>query len=599
MLSMKSTKSCIAPVGLLAWLMAWAAAVPAQSRSALGPTATEAREQNPFRLEGTIRGPHGGAQGVQVHVDLRDMRERRPFTTLTSRTDAEGRYTFDLSRYDIPEFGMEVYTTSPRFIRQSQILRRSRLDLPALLDFTLQPGAIARGVVVDGDGNPLEDVLAGGNNLQTQRSNREGEWEVFGLPMGPSEILFTKEGYAEVVLTVSATEPTILDGYRVEMQSARALRGAVVDRAGNGVARATVRFLQAGRFRTERGDRDGRFEFVGVPEELAGSVLEVAAPGFLPGRRELTPAEEESLEARVVVDNGVWLAGHASLASGDGAAGAIVRLGRGERDVGPQALVASDGSWRLGPLPPGQDVVLTVLPPASEASWAIGTLFLNPPDASGAHAGRVELWPKGFSSTFTATVADGTLTMRRVDDGPGGLAGEVVYTAPWDGAATEAEGTLRVPALEQEGTFRMVQRVKVGEGLGGQWDLREELGPSLLNAAPVQRRLSTGVLLGERVLELALPAGRVLQGQALREDGSPFIDGRAVLYGWNNTGVFSRMAPIRAAGRFTIDRVPEGFFFLVARSEDGEDFTEPAVFSSDAMEVVLRAGAPEPDPMED
>lgn len=589
----------IAPFLLAALALAATPGLRAQDLSELGRTAEEMEEDNPFRLTGSVRGPQGPAEGVQLYLELRDMRDRRPFTTLTARTNSEGRYSFDLSRWSsVPEFGMEVVAVSPRFVQSSQILRRSRTELPAALDFDLVPGSSVRGVVVDVDGQPLEGVLIQGGSLRPSRSDERGEWEMNGLPVGPTELRFFLEGYAEGVQAVAPTQPSVLTGFRVELPSARTLGGVVVDRFGGPVPRADLSLGIAGRVRRARADAGGRFEFVGVPADLAGAEIRVQGGDFLPTTRRLTAAEIDALEAEVVLHPGVWLAGTLALPNGEPVSSSQVVDGREMRNAWI-AETDADGRWRLGPYPPGVEVIVTGLPPAGDSSWAIAQLLLQPAGADGVHPGRVELWPRGFSSSFRGEFRDGTATLRRRDTGAGGLSGEVVYTAEWDGESDTMAGTIRVPALEQEGEFTARRSFGLAGGLSGQWEIRERLGPSRLNAAPVQARVRTGIVAAERVVDLSLQQGRTLRGQAIRADGEPFIDGEVVLSGWNNNGIYRLSAPIQAAGRFTMERVPDGLFLLEARSRDGADMTPPAIVHGDDGTIVLRATPPGPDPMDD
>jgi hypothetical protein len=97
-------------------------------------------------------------------------------------------------------------------------------------------------------------------------------------------------------------------------------------------------------------------------------------------------------------------------------------------------------------------------------------------------------------------------------------------------------------------------------------------------------------------LTLAEPSG--ISGEALRADGTPFIDGTVYLRDWNGTEVYRPEAKIEAGGRFRFERVPEGTFILQAVSSDREHGTDPMIVRG-GIEGVQLIEDPEPDPIDE
>ncbi|MBX3729255.1 MAG: carboxypeptidase regulatory-like domain-containing protein [Candidatus Sumerlaeia bacterium] len=554
--------------------------------------------RNPIRVDGIVRGPMGPAEGVRVLLELSDMRIRRPIAWLETRTDTAGEFSFDLSPWDLPEYGMEFNTVSRRFIETIRIVRVRRGELPASVELEVQPGSVARGLVVDEEDKPLEGVQIRAPGVRRQTSDEEGQWESFGLPAF-TELSFYKEGYTEVRLPVRTAGPEIVEGLRVVLESARALDGEVVDWQGRPVPFALV-MLKTGRtFMQRQADAKGAFQFRGVPEDLDRVILEVLARGYLPTIHRFTDEEKESQRIRVEIDSGVFVRGTVALPSGGLAAGAQVMAGRGGGAASPRSVADAEGNWRLGPFRPGEAVLFTVLPPATEGTWGIADLVLRQDRTNpGAFAGGVELWPKGFTSTFTAWVQDSTVTMSRRDKGPEGMAGEVRYSGTFDPDAKRIEGTLEVVGMMQTGTFTMRQNAGSGRGVEGEWELREEIGPSGLALAPAQETVAMPLIAGTTTAHLQLDEPLTLRGEALRADGLPFIDGTVYLHDWEGSGVYKPTARIGVGGRFEFDRIPRGTFVLVAVSGDQARQTEPMVLRGGIEGVRLYEEEP-PDPFDD
>ncbi len=551
-----------------------------------------------MRVTGIVRGPAGPAEGVQVLLELSDMRIRRQVAWLQARTDTEGFFEIDLSSHDMPNYGLEFNTVSIRFMEARRIVIHKREEFPVHIELEVQPGTVARGIVTDDQGKPLEGVTILAPGVRTQTSGENGEWESFGLYPGGASLLFRKEGYSEQNLSVQSSGPEVLEGFEVVMPVATQFEATVVDPVGNAVEYPLVYFRTGDRYLMETGDDRGRVLFRGVPEVLDEVSLTAMAEGFLPTDKELNRTEKDDFAATVEMRYGVFIGGASHLPTGEPAPGAIVVAGDVFNRSAPQAVADADGKWRLGPFEPGGDIVLTVLPPSPEATWGIADLVFK--SAGGdRYEGVVEMWPKGFSSDFTASFDGANVAMRRVDAGTGGFSGPVKYVAQWDGAANRIEGTLEVVGFEQTGTFTMERRYASGGGLAGEWEVREEVGASNLNVAPQHLGLKATMLPVTMHLDMNLTGGLSLAGTVTRADGTPFIDGTVHLSDWEGSDVYRPVADIRAGGRFRFDRLPEGTFQLFAVSADGAHVATPRILRGGIDGVTLTEGDPDQDSLDE
>ncbi|MEQ8820421.1 MAG: carboxypeptidase-like regulatory domain-containing protein [Sumerlaeia bacterium] len=565
-------------------------------------------EQPRLRVEGLVSGPEGPAAGVRVLLELSDMRIRRQVAFLETVSDDTGRFRFDLSEHDMPVFGLQFNTVSPRFQESLEIIEASRAEMPVRVELAVQPGAVAQGIVTDSEGTPLEGVeITSWAGVRPQVSDEKGEWEVFGLAMGRNQLTFRKEGFADEFLNVAPEGPVTVSGLEVVMQSARSLRGRVVDQSGEGVPRATALLRFPGRFQQTAGDESGLFVFKAVPKDVTGGELHLEAKGFLPTTHEISEAdvstegEAESEEARTyAIDNGVFVRGHVRLPDGKPAPGSIVIAGEQGGPLAPRSMVRQDGQWELGPFPPGEEVAFTALPPNPVEIRTAADVYLEDAPGRGRYVGGVDYWPAGFASDFTATLANGKVEMRRRDKGERGFGAEVVYRADWDGAGNEIKGEVEVVGMRQSGTFSMRRRYGgAGGPLAGEWEIREFIDPSRLNVAPVRKSLALPIITGTTALDLALVPSRTLSGQVVKENERPFLDGEVLILDWNGSRVFQPRAEIGIAGRFSFDRVPDGVFRLIARSGDGQDSVGPVLARGGAEGLVLSPEMSREDPMDD
>lgn len=586
----------------LAWLLvalALVAGAAAQTLPLEPETEQDPALKNALRVTGVVRGPTGPAEGVQILLELSDMRIRRQVAFLQARTDSAGMFEIDLSAHDMPRYGLQFNTSSVRYMETRRILQHDRADFPVHIELEVQPGTVARGTVKDDEGNPLEGVFISAPDVRGAQSDAHGNWEVFGLPPHGATLLFRKEGQTEQSVAVQSDGPGVVEGLEVVMPSATRFAGKVVDGGGNAVEFPLVYFVAGERYLQVVGDKEGSFLFKGVPETIVDARLTAMAKGFLPTDHDVTADEAAKFEATVAMDAGVFFEGKALLPDGTPAPGAIVVAGPTFAPSVPQAPAGSDGTWTLGPFPPLSQQVLTVLPPSPEPLWGVADLVLKSTGKPGQFEGDVELWPKGFSSDFTAAFANGRVTMDRRDEGVGGLSGPVKYSGAWDGVANEFKGTMEVVGFAQTGEFTMRRSRVAGEGLAGEWELREEIGPSQLDLAPRQIAFRAPAIAGCMTVDLHLDKGLTLSGTVLRADGKPFIDGTVHVSDWEGTSVYRPTAEIGAGGKFELRRLPQGTFLVQAISRDETNATFEVVARGGVAGIVLREGEPDVDPMDE
>lgn len=550
---------------------------------------------------GIVSGPLGPAADVEVTLEYRDMRERRPRGALSTTTDARGAFSFDLGAFDWPEYGLAFTTDARRYVPAYKLVIVPRDQMPVSVEIRLQAGAIARGTVIDTGGKPIAGVEVTGRDMPRQVSGDDGTWEMYGLPLGTSiQLVFRKPGYGDAFLAVPTESPEILSGFEVVMESARTFSGVVTDTNGSPVPRADVVLSVGDRFVRQTTGPDGRFAIKGAPPDLEGADVSVTRSPFLPLERPLRPAETTGGDVELVMSRGIYLEGRSLLPGPVPAAGASISLHDPVTgDSTRRFPVGASGEWRVGPLPPGVERNVVVLPPTGEGFWAVADLFVQPGARPRTATGVVELWPRGHSSSFEIEVGEGRLVMLRDDAGVGGFAGPIHYEAPWSGPTDLVEGSVSVSSTGQSGTFRMTRQSAPADSIVGVWELYEEFEATERHLAPAMQSVRTNAIPAAMTMQLDLDQGHRLEGQVLQSDGTPFTDGTVVLLGWQGIRTYTATAVIGAGGRFAFESVPHGVFYLTAVNKEGTRNAPPIPAHGGIEGVVLVEGPLEPDPLDD
>lgn len=552
--------------------------------------------ENPYVINGTVSGPGGGAENITVFLELRYTSQRYPSVFLQAQTDAQGFFQFDLSPYNAPEYALEFYTSSYRFQMGRHFKKLRRLELPYSFNLSLPLGVVVRGSVEDEEGNPLADVVVSGTNLITVKSSKAGTFEMTGLSPNYHELNFFKEGYAEVLHVVQKPEPGVLSDVRIVLAAAGKLKGTVTDWLGRPVASAQVVYQEPNAFKETRTSNEGTYEFTGVsrakPAELI--VTSFAAP-----KKQLElplelPLDEETVD--VSLDPPAYLAGKIVLEDQLPAASALIYAYDPETNAFlGQAEANSEGEFRVGPFALGQEVMYEVRPPQLKKDLAIADMNIEQNTATKVVSGDIVRFENSFQSTFEIEMDEQTLRMTRLDSGNGGFPGKVIYngTRATDGSGGFS-GELEIPALGQKGTFELLPRGLMQDGVSGSWVLREKFTAEQKCFSPLTGTAMLPKFPGEKYVTKALLPGETISGRAFDESGLPIQEGVVMLYNWNKNPNYREMAEIKLDGFFQFTCVPEGDFEIEARSKDGSTETNASYTRSGARDVVLTA-EPEAD----
>jgi hypothetical protein len=534
---------------------------------------------------------------VQIKLDVRNMAFRRPDLSLETRTDPSGNFRFELGDFRASRIGLDLKAHSPRYRFLNRIVEIDDVELPYHFALDLEPGVLARGRVMDESGNPLGGVEISHQQMPIMQSGSDGTWEVFGLASPRDRLTFGLDGYVRESLMIETASPGIHEGFEVVLRSSRTLDGVVLSRQATPVPRAQLRLTDGTRFLNATANETGSFQFKALPAGKEGFRLLTQAEGFLPAEMELQAADLEK-NLQVILDSGIMLTGRTTLPSGQPAPGTRMIATTAARSL--EAMTDRHGEWRVGPFGPREEVKLFALPKVSERGWGVADLLLKPlPGKEFEYEGDVALWPQGHTSTFSGSFKEGRVRLEREDQGATGFPDVVVYSADWDGQSSTLSGTLEVPSLSQSGRFTLTRQTRIDAGLGGVWELREQVDASMLQAAPVYETHRLGVLPGRVRVDVPLDTPLQLAGRVLKEDGKPFLDGRVTLRDWDGTPYLQLEAPISVDGRFSFPRVPRGTFTLLAHDGERETFTSPLITRGGVSDAVLRAGPPPADPIDE
>jgi hypothetical protein len=371
--------------------------------------AIAAPEPNPLELELVLAEPAGAVAGfvhdaygvaverasvVIVASDTNDASRTGDASRSGTRTDRDGR--FALAGLPVGPSWLEVGA-------RGRLSTFARVDVQsgerAELDLELERGATLAGIVHASNGKPARGARVACRSSADATTRHaiaalDGSFRIEGLPRGPTELCAdwneqeSAEGELEIASDDARWEPTLARG--------RAIAGILLDARGEPVAGATIELeREAGggalSLRAARTDARGRFRVPCCPDRPhrltafpAGSraFALCTREGVRPGERELELRVDDELapSARIV--------GRVQSVAGALAADASLAAIDDERERVLCAPLASDGSFSLGPLPPGEwRVALTsdgFAPTVrgerrleAGAVWDVGTLTLS------------------------------------------------------------------------------------------------------------------------------------------------------------------------------------------------------------------------------
>ncbi len=214
------------------------------------------------RVTGQLIGPKGAAVvGTRMHLHLGSMVANpflgfNPFGSATkapaavTQTDGEGRFAFDVPvkkvGYIALGSGDLVWKNKPPRFLGSEV----NLNLGEL---TVHMGAVLRGRVISEYDAPIEDVTLRcisyehfGSRRNT-KSDRNGNFELRGLPGGLAYLTITRQGYVGLQKLTEMELGKTRDGMVVRLRRGDALMGFVVDDQSKPIEGATIHARGNGR----------------------------------------------------------------------------------------------------------------------------------------------------------------------------------------------------------------------------------------------------------------------------------------------------------------------------------------------------------------
>ncbi|HVE82875.1 MAG TPA: carboxypeptidase regulatory-like domain-containing protein, partial [Myxococcales bacterium] len=595
-------------------------------------------------LRGTVtRGGGAPVSGAEVLAQS-DCRTNR------TRTDAAGQ--FQLA--DLP--GRDYPVSAVSGSEGAQVL--ATLGSSGPISLVLQKGGVVAGHVKDANG-PLAgaDVVLfprqarSAEELRRARTHQDGSFELAPLPPGPWQVEVAANGH----LSRPPSRVRITAGARqsLEMELARAtiIAGFVLNDAADGLPDAVVEAVRTdaapgcpGCRLSVRTGADGSFELYPLAE--GEYTVRATHERYLPGEAtRIHPMRD----LRLSLAPGAAAFGTVRDPDQPGAVRAAVSLrGPDGAVVRPPRAVDTNGSFRLEGLADG-DYTLAVesadpLPRRAEATLSI---------RRGVSAGADVTLPSG-----------GAVSGRVVDDAGKPLAGAKVLAAPAEGRGmamvpTEADGTFtfehappgkyRVSALREgylagpkstadveAGARKAVSlalprlpavkgriRAPAGTAVEAVWvngrrqklDDQRRFRADLLRPGPQAvvveaQGLAPAVVTANAAMgrdvdlgELALDAGRAIEGQVLDPDGKPLakasvlaVDPRGRdalrdrLYGAPEERPPLAPALTDAAGRFRAEHAPAGAAVLLVRHPLYQPAEAPLAANPAGVTVTLQAG---------
>lgn len=442
-------------------------------------------------------------------------------------TDADGTYAMTVARGR-----HRVLATHPEYVGVA-----SGIDITgdATLDFTLIPGGVVEGTVVDlASGDPVADATVivshegGGGWAEararaTARSDARGHFRVPGLEPGTLRIRAEVERDGRV-----SRDPVIVPlgiaeqaaGIEVLVAAAPYVGGRVVDEQGAPVADATVVAMATTELTTTRTDGDGNFRFIAlrpgtwrltatgaryhmdgdpVPVTLAdapvtGVTLKVAAAPHITGRVEPAEIAEVSVEREM---KGFMMMGPGGFAALEGT------------QTGP------DGRFDISPVEPGKRTVIAKAPDGRRGKATVEVPEKGAADVvirledAGSIAGRVV-------DQAGAPVAAAAVHVKRIEAGKRSTVVINGLDITADRAPTAADGSFQMRGLEA-GNYELTVFDEHGGRL--RW-ARPQKGK---DKAPVA--LALGDQEQKRGVELAVAIDdAVLRGIVRGPDGAPKPD---------------------------------------------------------------------------
>jgi RNA polymerase sigma factor (sigma-70 family) len=244
---------------------------------------------------------------------------------ITANTDAAGQWRIDR----IAEATIKTIdggASHPEHVQSesaypSQNPEAARQLIEGTHVFRLGRAVVARGVVVNSDGQPIADAKVavgpvGHSGRRETTTLADGTFSVVGCRPGQNPLSAGAPGYAPATMIVELAEDSA--PFRLTLAQGGLLRLRVVNTQGNPIPQANVWYDTFGRFPGEpRGgspvqtefsrktDADGRVEWDGAPDRELD--FDIAAPGYM--RRDEITVRPDGTEHEIVMTPALTISG--------------------------------------------------------------------------------------------------------------------------------------------------------------------------------------------------------------------------------------------------------------------------------------------------
>ncbi len=244
------------------------AALPADSENVMATVLLDV-ELRPTTLQGTVTDAYSDepVAGAEVTTAVSP--------TLTTTTDAEGRYTLE----GLPE-AFTLAVEAPDYAAAEAELSRTTSH-----DVTLRPNVLTGTVSDQYSGEPIADVDVSVGSASTT-TDVEGTYRVEGVPEDAEVVEFLADGYAldtqplEDSTSVDAVlRPDMLEAALIDQESGDPIRFATI------IATETISSTAVTSTRIDR-QNDGSFTLNDMPET---GYLQVLAPGYRKAVLDIAP----------------------------------------------------------------------------------------------------------------------------------------------------------------------------------------------------------------------------------------------------------------------------------------------------------------------
>ena len=434
---------------------------------------------------------------------------------------------------------------------------------PASVELKVAPGFAVEGIVVDRDGRPVAGatIWAGpggplGAGLAAAESAGDGTFRLRDRS-SPCEVGARAAGHAPSVTAMPTGAPGSVQQVRLVLRGpGAALSGRVVDAEGAPVAGALVQVgpdnhrYEIGETKIEgnqlRGlvvesDAEGRFRVEGIrPGEIP---LRAIRAGFARWKGTTTASPGSEAEVEIRLGPGAVLAG--SVLNGDGhpVRNAIVTVRDSTGEFHMWAVVAKDGSYRLGDLPAGEFT-------AEAMSHGLG------------HVADLLSFEPGVTREWSPRlIPRGTLSVRVVDREGAPLAKWSVYATALDSLSPPEDHYSLEDATDAEGhcVFKDVPDREIQLVLQGpNADRRVQQS--------VRAMVVRGVRAGAETREIRVPAefhpSAYITGRVLDAEGKALVSGRIDIAPAGSPPSRGEVHPAPADGAFRIGPIPPGAYSL-------------------------------------